>query len=315
MIQYFLKTSHELKVVNSPEKDGWINIYPPFTKEELQKISQTLQVPLDYFTDSLDINERSRFEQEEGVKLIVINTPVENEDAEDYEPRFITVPVGIIILDNKIITISARQNPVIDWFIKHTVKGLQPNDRSMFVLKIFEKNVEYFLYHLREINRKINLFEEEIFNSSRNEDFVKLLTLQKSLVYFVNYLRANELMMLKLKRTNFLEIQHREDASDFFEDIVVDNSQALEMSQLYANILNGTLGSLSSIISNNLNITMKRLTAITIVIAIPTLVASLWGMNVHVPLENAHFAFPLIILLSLLISFLAAWYFYRKKLF
>jgi len=315
MIQYFLKTNSALKVVDRPEKDGWINIYPPFTKEELQKISQTLQIPLDYFTDSLDINERSRFEQEEGVKLIVINTPVENEDAEEYEPRFITVPVGIIILEDKILTISARQNPVIDWFIKHTVKGLQPHDRSMFVLKIFEKNVEYFLYHLREINRKINLFEEEIFNSSRNEDFVKLLTIQKSLVYYVNYLRANELMMLKLKRTNFLNIQHREEASDFFEDIVVDNSQALEMSQLYANILNGTLGSMSSIISNNLNNTMKRLTAITIVIAIPTLVASIWGMNVHVPFENIPFAFPLIILFSLLISFLAAWYFYRKKLF
>ncbi len=315
MIQYFLKINNQLTEVDRPHKDGWINIYPPYTKEELQHLADTLSIPLDYLTDSLDINERSRFEQEEDVKLIVINTPVENEDADDYEPRFITIPIGIILLPDKIVTISAKKNPVIDWFVKHTVKGLQPWDRNLFVLKIFEKNVEYFIYHLREINRKINLFEQELYSSSKNEDFVRMLTLQKSLVYFVTYLRTNELLMLKIKRTDFLGIKNREEVADFMEDIIVDNSQALEMSQLYANILNGTLGSLSSIISNNLNVTMKRLTAITIMIAVPTLVASLWGMNVHVPLQENVFAFPLIILFSLIISVFTAWYFYRKKLF
>jgi len=317
MVEIFKKVNGELVKLEHPQEDCWVNIYPPFSHENLEEISRQYNIPLDYLTDSLDIDERSRFEQEGDVKLIVINTPIVNDEdlLIENSAQYITIPIGIVILKDKILTISPYNNPVIDCFINKRVKNFDPANRKQFVAKIFDRNVFYFLHYLKQINNRRNVYEEELFTSSRNKELSQLMNLQKSLVYFVTDLRSNELTMMKIQRTDFIEIKSLPEIYDFLEDVIVDNSQALEMSNIYTNILNGTMDAFASIISNNLNMVMKRLTSITILLMLPNLIVGFYGMNVLLPLQKNPFAFAVVMVFTIIISVIAAWYFYRKKWF
>ncbi|MCI5081586.1 MAG: magnesium transporter CorA family protein [Saprospiraceae bacterium] len=315
MIRYYAKEDGRLKEMDGPETSCWVNISPPFTHEELEEIAIQFDIPLDFLTDSLDIDERSRYEREDEVRLIVLNTPVLNESEDQNDAIYITVPIGIILTMDMVITITAFENPVLQLFLDSKVKNFDPGDDIQFVLQIFEQNVYRFLTCLKKLNLKRNLIEQELYHSSRNIELMQLLSIEKSLVYFVNSLSANELLKMKMKRTDFLNIGGDESKTDLFEDIIIDNSQALEMSNVYTNILNGTMDAYGSIISNNLNITIRRLTLITIILMVPTLVASFYGMNVPLPLRQDPYAIYYIVTFSIAISLLVAWYFQRKRLF
>jgi len=315
MIQILKKEAKKLIEINSVEKGCWVNIYPPFTTENLEEIAKEHEIPYDFLVDSLDRDEISRYDSEDDVDLIVLNTPIYNDDIIEDESLFLTIPIGIISKDEYIITISPYKNRVIDHFLENRTKTFNPADQQHFVLDIFDRNVYYFLYYLREINRQRNVFEKEIYISSRNSDLKKVLNLQKSLVYFVTNLRANGLLMMKVKRIDFLNIRHNEDKSDFLDDIIVDNSQASEMSDIYTNIINGTMDAFASIISNNLNVVMQRLTAVTIVLMVPTLVASFYGMNIGLPLEKHPHAFFILMVVSVILSAIVGYFFLKKKMF
>lgn len=318
MIKYYKKIDNAIVEIERPEKDCWINVYPPFDHKRLATLSDAIDIPIDYLLDSIDINERSRFEQDDNVKLIVINTPIENdmENSIDNDAFYITVPIGIILTQDYNIIISSAQNKVIDWFFSIAIKHLSPAEKAMIVLKIFEKNVFYFIQYLNELNKRRYLIEKELMHSSRNTELAKLLNIQKSLVYFVTDLRANELLMMKIQRTNFLGIKNDEEKNDYLGDIIIDSSQALEMATVYTNILNGTMDAFGSIISNNLNSVMKRLTSITIILMVPTLIASFYGMNfTNLPLENTAGGFYVIMFLSILISAALYWVFRRIRWF
>lgn len=315
MIRYYAKEDGKLKELEEPEVSCWVNISPPFSHEELEEVALQFDVPLDFLTDSLDIDERSRYEREDDVRLIVVNTPILNEAEEENDAIYITMPIGIILTIEHVITITSHENPVLQLFLDDKVKNFNPSDESYFVLQILEQNVYRFLTCLKKLNLKRNLIEQELYDSSRNKELKQLLSIEKSLVYFVNTLSANELLKLKMKRTDFLHIRDDEDKADLFEDIIIDNSQAMEMANVYTNILNGTMDAYGSIISNNLNITIRRLTLITIILMVPTLVASFYGMNVPLPLESKGYAIYVIMALSVGISLLVAWYFQRKRLF
>lgn len=315
MIRYYAKEDGKLKELEEPEVSCWVNISPPFSHEELEEVALQFDVPLDFLTDSLDIDERSRYEREDDVRLIVVNTPILNEAEEENDAIYITVPIGIILTIEHVITITSHENPVLQLFLDDKVKNFNPSDESYFVLQILEQNVYRFLTCLKKLNLKRNLIEQELYDSSRNKELKQLLSIEKSLVYFVNTLSANELLKLKMKRTDFLHIRDDEDKADLFEDIIIDNSQAMEMANVYTNILNGTMDAYGSIISNNLNITIRRLTLITIILMVPTLVASFYGMNVPLPLESKGYAIYIIMACSVAISLLVAWYFQRKRLF
>ncbi len=318
MIKYYKKIDNAIVEIERPEKDCWINVYPPFDHKRLATLSDAIDIPIDYLLDSIDINERSRFEQDDNVKLIVINTPIENdmENSIDNDAFYITVPIGIILTQDYNIIISSAQNKVIDWFFSIAIKHLSPAEKAMIVLKIFEKNVFYFIQYLNEMNKRRYLIEKELMHSSRNTELAKLLNIQKSLVYFVTDLRANELLMMKIQRTNFLGIKNDEEKNDYLGDIIIDSSQALEMATVYTNILNGTMDAFGSIISNNLNSVMKRLTSITIILMVPTLIASFYGMNfTNLPLENTAGGFYVIMFLSILISAALYWVFRRIRWF
>ncbi|MEZ5038268.1 MAG: magnesium transporter CorA family protein [Saprospiraceae bacterium] len=315
MIQYYAKVDRRLKELEEPDVPCWINISPPFSQEELEEIAQRFFIPLDFLTDSLDIDERSRYEKEDDVRLIVVNTPILNESDEENGAIYITVPIGIILTPEYLITITSFENPVLKVFLDNKVKNFDPADESLFVIQILEQTVYRFLNCLKKLNLKRNLIEKELYDSSRNKELMELLSIEKSLVYFMNSLSSNELLKMKMKRTDFLGIREDEDKSDLFEDIIIDNSQALEMANVYTNILNGTMDAYGSIISNNLNITIRRLTLITIILMVPTLIASFYGMNVPIPFMNSGITVYVIIIASVFCSLLVAWYFQRKRLF
>jgi magnesium transporter len=313
MIKYWKTYDGKLRQLDAPESDCWINIYPPFNHENLKTLSDKYEIPIDFLIDSLDIEERSRFEREDDTDLMVLKIPMINDAADKREARFITIPLGIIIAKDVLITISPYENQVIDCFLNNNVKHVNTADRSKFVLQIFDRCVFYFLYFLKEINNESNAYEKELYDSMRNEELLSLLKIEKSLVYFVTSLRSNELLMLKIQRTDFLKIKSDEDKQEFFSDTIIDTSQALEMSNTYTNILSGTMDAFASIISNNLNVVMKRLTSVTIVLTVPMLVSSLYGMNVHIPYEDSKFAFTFVIVFCISLAIMLIWLFKKLK--
>ncbi len=315
MMRYYGYDGTRLVEREGLETSTWINIVPPFDPVEIESLSRKLEIPLDYLTDSLDIDERSRYETEEDIRLIVVNSPVLNEIDQENEAIYITVPVGIILTPEHIITITASESPVLKKFLENRVKRFDPTRRRLFVLQFFEQNVLRFLECLKKLNLKRNLIEQELYDSSRNMELKHLLRIEKSLVYFVNSLSANELLMIKMKRTDLLRIGGDEFLEDLFEDTIIDCSQALEMANVHTNILSGTMEAYASIVSNNVNFFIQRLTLITIILMVPTLVASFYGMNVHLPMEEYGGAFYILICISLIIILLLVWFFRRKKFF
>ena len=318
MIRYYAKVNGRLTELQTPEVSCWINITPPFSREELEDFSEKYLIPSDFLTDPLDIDERPRYERDEDVRLIIAATPLLNNSIDkDNQSIYLTVPIGIILTIEHIITISAYDNPVIEQFLNERVKNFDPKDEAKFILQILEQNVNRFLNSLKKINHKRNVIENELYESSRNIEIKQLLGIEKSLVYFVNALNANELLMMKMKRTDFLHIKEDEDLMDLLEDLVIDNSQALQMAKVYTDILGGTMDAYASIISNNLNMVMKRLTTITIVLMIPTLVASFFGMNVRIPyFDTDHSgAFWIILVVSLTLSLITVFAFRRRNFF
>ena len=312
MIKYFINKNHKTVEIEAPDNGSWINISPPLKQEEFSELASQLDIPLDFLTDSLDIDERSRFEEQDNVRLIVLKTPTQNNSFNESDAYYITIPICIILTHNQIVTVNSFENPAIKRFL-NTFQNRHPDKKNMMVLKIFEKIVQDFMEHLKEINQKRNLLEQQLYDANRNEQLLQLLRIQKSLVYFVTALRSNELLFVKLERTNFLGLNDQE--KEFLDDLIVDTSQALEMANIYTNILSSTLDAYASIIANNQNLVLKRLAVITIVLTFPVLIASLFGMNVPSGFEHSPYAFYIVAVLSLTISVLVGWFFLRKKLF
>ena len=314
MTRYYAKVNGQLQELERADSASWVNISPPFDTAGLEEVAQQFELPLDFLTDSLDIDERSRYEREDDVRLIVVNTPILNDLQVTNAAIYRTIPIGIILTPDHIITITSHENPVLQLFLDNRIKNFNPANEGHFVLQILEQNVYRYLNCLKQLNTKRNVIEQELYNSGSNKELVQLLGIEKSLVYFVNSLSTNDLLKLKMKRSDFLKIEHNEDLKDLFEDIIIDNSQALEMANIYTNILNGTMDAYGSIISNNLNITIRRLTLVTIVLMVPTLVASFYGMNINMPFQENDYAFTYITAVSILLSIALVIYFQRKRL-
>lgn len=313
MVQYFKNINRQTLEIEKPEGANWINVTPPFQENEIDNLSRTLDIPRDFLTDTLDIEERARYEIDEGVRLIVLKTPVENKSVNESDAFYVTIPISIIITErSQVITVNSFENVAIRRFLSSFAKR-HPERPNMMVLKIFEKVVMDFMEVLKEINHRRNILEQRLYDSNRNEELLSLMRVQKSLVYFVTALRSNELLLMKMERTNFLNCD--EDEREFLTDLIVEFSQALEMADTYTNILSSTMDAFASIINNNMNIVIKRLTAITIIVSVPGLVAAFFGMNVVFPGENKIEGFYYAIFISVLVSVLTSWYFNKKKWF
>lgn len=315
MTRYYIIEDGRLTELDSPVLSCWVNVTPPFEPEELEQIADQFNVPIGYLNDSLDLDERSRYEKWDDIRFILINTPMLHDIDQENEAFYITAPLGILLTPDHVLTICAYENPITQRFIEGRVKGFNPSEEQLFVLQMFEQNVLRFMDSLKKLNLKRNLIENELYVSSRNAELKQLLRIEKSLVYFVNALSSNELLKLKLKRTDFLRLGEKEEDADFFEDIIIDNGQALSMANIYANILSGTMEAYTSIVSNNLNTFIQRLTVVTIILMVPTLVASFFGMNVDLPFQHSPGAFFLIVFFAASFSLFLVWFFRRKNIF
>ncbi|MFC4261634.1 magnesium transporter CorA family protein [Ferruginibacter yonginensis] len=309
MIQYFNIVDHRTVATDKPGNGTWVNVLPPLKQEEFSELSAALNIPIDFLKDSLDIDERSRYEADEDVKLVVIKTPTENNSFNESDAFYITIPIVIILTKGQIVTVNSFENEAIKKFL-NSFQNRHPDKKNMMVLKIFEKVINNYQDHLKEINQRRNALEQKLYDANRNEELLQLMRIQKSLVYFVTALRSNELLMMKLARTDFLQLS--EDEKDFLEDLIIETSQALETANTYTNILVSTLDAFASIISNNQNEVLKTLTTITLFLSIPVLIASIYGMNVPLPFQDSPYAFWTPIAISLIILGYVTYKFLRR---
>ena len=291
------------------KKGNWINMISP-TEEEIQRVCAALQIKQDFIRYSLDEEEKARIdtEDDDNTTLYIIDIPVIESDR--TRRVYVTMPIGVIFVrDDYIITVSQKNNDIIKDIKTENVITYK---KSRFLLQILYANSKKFLSLLYKINKELESTENKLKNSLQNEGLLKMLDLEKSLVYFTTSLKSNEVVMEKTTRGKIIKLY--EEDEDLLEDAIIENKQAIEMAKIYSDILNGTMDAYASIISNNLNGVMKFLTSITIILSIPTMVASFWGMNVEVPMQNNKLGFLIIMIFSVLSAIIAMIWLKKKDM-
>jgi magnesium transporter len=289
MITQYVTTPEGLTEVEDYRPGSWVKVVNP-TEKEIASLVSRFHMPIDFITDALDVDERARFEVEEGNTLILIRS-ARREPVEAAIP-YITLPIGIIIAGDLIITVTLTEVDVMEEFLSGWVRNHDTRQRTRFVLQLCYRTVLRFLRYLKEINRMTGQIERNLHRSTTNDQLLGLFNLQKSLVYFTTSLRSNSLMVEKFSYQSVLDMS--DDELDLYEEMVIENKQALEMANIYTSIITGMTGTFASIINNNVNVVMKLLTSVTILIALPTMIASIYGMNVDLPLQGLSYAFPII---------------------
>ena len=311
MIRIFDGSNHLIEVENAVPKGSWIHLTSP-TDEELQRIYMIFRgiVPMDFLTDPLDVNERSRIEVDDHSVLIIARFPMFNQS---LDIAFTTQPVGIVYTEDLILTICNQDSDIFVDFIHGKVKNFSTQFRSRFMLQIFLKIALRYLSYLKEINSRTAEIEKELHQAMKNEELIKLLNLEKSLVFFTTSLKSNEIVMERLQKIPMIKMYP--DDQDLLEEVLIENKQAIEMANIYSNILSGMMDAFASIISNNLNVVMKFLTSVTIILAMPTLVASIYGMNVVLPFQDSPHAFAITMFISFAVAGSTVYLFIRQKFF
>lgn len=311
MIEIFKKTDNHLEKISGFEKNSWVYVTCP-TNEEVETLSQTLNIPMDLLKDPLDMDERARTEVNENCILIVLRIP--QITAENPDIPFITLPFGIVFTEDLMVTICLKSNMFIENIIyKSKVKDFSYLNRHRLIIEIFQKAAVLYLSYLKEINRKTSDTEKMLHKAMKNEELIELLKIEKSLVYFTTSLRSNELMMERLQKSGILKLDSEE--RELLEDVIIDNKQAIETSNIYSNILSGMMDAFASIISNNLAEVLKILTSFTIILMLPTLVASVYGMNIPLPFQHSPHAFMITMGISFLMAIISVIVFINRKWF
>jgi magnesium transporter len=309
MITIYKNNETGLIQIPEPTPGCWINVIDP-TPEEISRL-QALSIPHDYITYPLDLDERARTERENGEILVVLRIPYFQGRTADIP--YTTIPLGIILTAQFLVTVCRFDNDILQTFANGRIKRLSTAKQQRFVLRLLLTTANKFLNYLREINKIVDTLEDQLQQSTRNKELLEILKYQKSLTYFTTALKSNELMMERLQRTRLFN-QYPED-EDLLEDVFTENQQAIEMTSITINILNGMMDAFASIISNNLNSVMKFLASFTIILSLPPLVASFFGMNVDLPFENLPYAFMLTLAFSLIISLIVGLVFWKRDWF
>ena len=294
------KETNEFQEIKEFKRGSWINLVNP-SEIEIKKVCENISIEEDFIRDALDFEEKARIDKEEDddTILFVVDVPIieKGEESEVYT----TMPLGMIVVrDDFFVTVSLRKNKLIESFEKRKIKNFQTYKKTRFIFQILYLNSSYYLSYLKQINKETEIAEYILKNSMKNKELLKLLSLEKGLVYFTTSLKSNEIVMEKTLRGKIVKLY--EEDEEILEDAITENRQAIEMSQIYSNILNGTMDAYASIISNNLNGVMKFLTSITIIMAVPTMISSFWGMNVSLPFEKSSFGFIIMVIISIIIT-------------
>ena len=313
MIRIFKTEDGAMHEKEEMQPGCWIALTNP-TASEIIDIADAYQIDPDHLKAPLDEEERSRIEVEEEYTLVLVDIPsIEERSGKDW---FVTIPLAIIMANDVLITVCLEETPVLTSFMDGRVRDFHTFMKTRFILQILYKNATQFLQYLRIIDKKSEVIERKLHQSQKNEELIELLELEKSLVYFTTSLRSNEVVLEKLLRIE--KIKKYPEDTDLLEDVIVENKQAIEMANIYSGILSGTMDAFASVISNNLNIVMKFLATVTIVLSIPTMIASFYGMNVNshgMPFADSPYGFAIVLGLTLLLSLFVAYIFNKKDLF
>ncbi|MPQ44547.1 magnesium transporter CorA family protein [Clostridium tarantellae] len=314
MIQIY-KSSNEkegtLKKVDTIDSGSWINIVAP-SQEELILISKKTGVPLDFLRAPLDDEETSRIEIDRNFILVIVDIPFT--EMEDNSLTYDTYPLGIIHTEKELITVCLKNSKILSDFASNKVKSFYSFKKSRFILQILNRISTYYLLYLRQIDKKSLMIEKRLHKSMKNKELVQLHSLEKSLVYFSTSLKSNEITLEKMLKLEIM--QKYEEDKDVLENVIIENKQAIEMTEIYSNILSSTMDFFASVISNNLNIVMKVLASVTILMSILTVISGIYGMNiVGLPFQNNPNAFYIIMGFSAVICAIAAYLLYKKDMF
>ena len=312
MLRIYRTEKGVLSLAPQIKRHCWVCLTSP-TEEELQYVQETLKIFPDFLRYPLDEEETPRVELEEDQLLIILRLP--DPRHEEGYIRYETIPVGIILTPEAIVTVCLKENPVFEDFLMavNRVRRFSLEQPVLFLFHFFFCIASLYLRYLRLIDKLINEYEAELYRSMRNRELLKLLNIEKSLVYFNTALRANDIVLSRLQSGRFLRLT--EEDLELLEDVQIENRQAIEMAKIFSDILSGTMDAYASVISNNLNVVMKFLTAVTIVLMLPNLVASIYGMNIKLPLQDSPHAFLILMGLSFVLSGVVVVLFIKKRLF
>jgi magnesium transporter len=307
MITILKSTDTGIENITTLSEGCWVNLIDP-NPEEIQQVQQDLGIPKDFITYPLDLDERARIEKEDGNLLIVLRIP--RSQGETSDMPYTTLPLGIVLAHNSIVTTCKFNIDLVQHLANGAVRGFNTTKRNRVFLHLFHAAANKYLFYLREINQAVDVLEEQLQKSLRNKEVLELLKYQKCLTYFTTALKSNARMMTRLQNTRIFE-RYPED-EDLLDDVLTEIGQAIEMTDISSGILSQMMDAFASIISNNLNLVMKFLASVTIILALPTMVASFYGMNIHLPFADLSYAFWITIGLSLVVS-LSVVILFRKK--
>lgn len=308
MINFYTYTNGKMTLDDKFSEGCWVSVVSP-TPQEIKELIEDYGIDSGFVNSSLDEEESSRIEREDDQTLIIIDTPVSTTDKDDTK-IFYTMPMGIIITETNVFTVSLNNAQIIEEAVRGTIRNLRPEFKTRFVLQLLLRIAAMFLYYLKQIDKISSLAEQQLHNAMKNELLMQLLALEKSLVYFSTSLKANEATIEKIFRGRVVKLYDED--QDLLEDVLIEMKQAIEMASIYTGILSSMTGSFSSIISNNLNIVMWRLTIVTIIMQIPNMIFGFYGMNTAgLPIPYTWFPSALAIIVTAVAAFiLLKW---RKK--
>lgn len=301
-------TEQGLEKIETIANGAWVNVVGP-TPEEMEKLVNW-GMDMDYINYSLDQDEMPRMERDEEYTFILLRIPIHQPES---DIPYNTVPLGIMILGNRIITVCRYESDIIKVLSNGKYRLMKTGKRYRLALYIFLETAARYLNLLRDINRATELVEDRLQKSTQNRELLELLKYQKSLTYFATALRSNEVMMERVQRTQLFN--YYEEDQDLLEDVLTENQQAIQMTSINTEILSSMMDAFASIISNNLNVVMKALAALTIILNMPAIVAAFYGMNVALPGEGHPLAFLTVIGISLGLTAVATYYFYKRNWF
>lgn len=308
MLKFFRSEKNlPTKRLQTFEEGCWVDMVNP-TDDEVEDVVALTGLPEEMLKAALDEEETARLERDDGATLCLLDTPTitDTDDGDVYD----TIPLAFIYNERCVVTVSLRGNPVLGDFISNRVNVPDTADPVGFMLNFMMGNAKRFLSNLRQIDKKSLRVQAELHRSMKNKELIQLLSLENSLVYFSTSLSSNLGVYGKLERLP--AIKDNEENKDLFDDVAIETRQAMEMCNIYRDILSGTMDAYASVISNNLNIVMKLLAVITLVISIPTLVASFWGMNVDVPFENmGALGFWIVVAFAIVVTVVSAFFLIR----
>ncbi len=310
MLNIYKTIDGKVKELDNIAEGSWVHLCDP-EEPEIERVVSELGIDPDYVRAALDEEESPRVENENGNTLIVVDIPTVESEGRTFV--YSTIPVAIIHCESVLVTVCLKESSLIETFIDGRVKGFSTAKKTRFILQLLYRNALRFLQYLKQIDKASLQVETELHKSMQNRELIQMLKLEKSLVYFSTSLTSNERVLKRLLRLDF--INRYPDDTDLLEDVLIENEQAISMCNIYRDILSGTMDAFASVISNNLNVVMKLLASVTIVISIPTIVASFFGMNTWVPWEGTVTGFYLAMAIAFGFSAITAIILWRKKMF